>query len=530
MTDPGVNIPSSPQPVRPIPPRYWWLKRIALAAALLLVAVGILRWRVDVIAARRLNARIAAIQATGEPILPRDFNVEPVPDADNAAILLTEAMGKLVELNPDDPGWQERLSEQVAARFSGKSPPLHAVTIDEILTDPALLDANLDKIERHLKDNEESLRLLHEARLKPAADWGMHFEDSIFDRKFPDVLRNGDLARLACVAALVAHRKGDDRAAIGHLQDVLVCAEHVAQPGLLGGLMGVVMSSAAAGTLEEILPTLKCDRPQLEVEHTATPVRTELENLIQILLADEPLREGIVAGFQLERAFCLDGVRIATEPGGYVPFPTDRRWELKSLGRAVDYLYRPIYKFDGARLLDGMTAQVSACRAQLFGGEAEPGPDMSWLQVRSILDRQTGILTLIMFPQFGGTVEKAARDLSKRHLAATAIAIRLYELDHGRRPETLAELTPDYLPFVPSYPTVPADQPILYVPTGPDPHVGFRASSRGQPVTFSLVGKKATEAKNIDSQPASEQGIDERSSVKRQPGDPAKNEDPDDQP
>ena len=34
-------------------------------------------------------------------------------------------------------------------------------------------------------------------------------------------------------------------------------------------------------------------------------------------------------------------------------------------------------------------------------------------------------------------------------MAATALAIRLYELDHGRRPVALEELVPEYLPAVP---------------------------------------------------------------------------------
>jgi len=37
-------------------------------------------------------------------------------------------------------------------------------------------------------------------------------------------------------------------------------------------------------------------------------------------------------------------------------------------------------------------------------------------------------------------------------MAAVALAIRLYEIDHSHRPATLDELVPDYLPEVPDDP------------------------------------------------------------------------------
>lgn len=50
-------------------------------------------------------------------------------------------------------------------------------------------------------------------------------------------------------------------------------------------------------------------------------------------------------------------------------------------------------------------------------------------------------------------------------MAATALAIRLYEIDHGQRPDTLEALVPDYLPAVPRDPFT-LDQPIGYRPRG----------------------------------------------------------------
>ena len=54
-------------------------------------------------------------------------------------------------------------------------------------------------------------------------------------------------------------------------------------------------------------------------------------------------------------------------------------------------------------------------------------------------------------------------------MAATALAIRLYQLDHGRRPTTLADLVPAYLPAVPLDPFAADGRTVSYLPDAPTP-------------------------------------------------------------
>src|SRR3989304_269656 len=78
--------------VEPIPPRYWWLKRIAAVAGILLVVLFALRLGWGWEANRRLQAEIDKIIAAGEPIYPEDFDPkEDIPDEQNAARLLIGA-------------------------------------------------------------------------------------------------------------------------------------------------------------------------------------------------------------------------------------------------------------------------------------------------------------------------------------------------------------------------------------------------------------------------------------------------------
>jgi hypothetical protein len=49
-------------------------------------------------------------------------------------------------------------------------------------------------------------------------------------------------------------------------------------------------------------------------------------------------------------------------------------------------------------------------------------------------------------------------------MTAVALAMRVYEVDRGRRPERLDELVPKYLPFLPKDPFASDGRPIGYNP------------------------------------------------------------------
>jgi hypothetical protein len=80
--------------------------------------------------------------------------------------------------------------------------------------------------------------------------------------------------------------------------------------------------------------------------------------------------------------------------------------------------------------------------------------------------------------------------LASRRMAATAIAIRLYELDHGRRPSTLVELIGSYLPATPDDPLAPSG-PIRYIPNAERPllySVGQNGTDDGGAYTMDSTG------------------------------------------
>src|SRR5438067_8065809 len=84
------------EPTAPHPPRYWWLKRLALAVLLWSAAItGLYSWW-NHESQRRVRAVIDEVHARGEPILVDDFARPDVPPSQNAALDLMAAARALV--------------------------------------------------------------------------------------------------------------------------------------------------------------------------------------------------------------------------------------------------------------------------------------------------------------------------------------------------------------------------------------------------------------------------------------------------
>ena len=77
---PAAAPPKSPaEPQHARPPRYRWLRRVAVIAAVFFASVLAVRLWWGREAARRLATEVSASHARGEPIQPADFAPEEVP-------------------------------------------------------------------------------------------------------------------------------------------------------------------------------------------------------------------------------------------------------------------------------------------------------------------------------------------------------------------------------------------------------------------------------------------------------------------
>src|SRR4051794_7080659 len=88
------------EPTWPDPPRYWWLKRLALASLLLLLSLAVVRVAWGWEAHRRLARELAPVRAAGGPVSAAETNVAPVPDAENGALVFRRAFASIGAVSP----------------------------------------------------------------------------------------------------------------------------------------------------------------------------------------------------------------------------------------------------------------------------------------------------------------------------------------------------------------------------------------------------------------------------------------------
>ena len=135
--------------------------------------------------------------------------------------------------------------------------------------------------------------------------------------------------------------------------------------------------------------------------------------------------------------------------------------------KALGWVYRPIGELDSIHVMRDFSA---LCR---IGAESNfPAALKRWgkLPLHEAGDYSLAFtLSRILFPSLERAFVLQFRAVAERRMAAIALAIRLYEVDHGHRPETLAELVPAYLPEVPADPFAEDCREIGYRPGGPKP-------------------------------------------------------------
>jgi len=426
----------------PHPPRFRWLKRLtAVGVLIVLLLVGLrLAWGHRVNA--RFDALITEIEATGDPIHFEDLVIEPAPDANNKAYHLKQAMAAW----PTVPG--------------------QAVVITETdwYTDP---DQHPDPV----TDNAAYLRqlkpvLAHLRRMEAATgcDWGVRPVSPVISNWTTTYLKQPRAqARLLEDAAKRAHDTGDAERTIALIGLILETGEiaNTNIPSLIDHLVKISVHALACGTIEEVTPTLDVSADRDD------PARQRAEAMIARLLDDTGLHASHVRGYVGERwsahdtaLAVLDG-RIGLSrlmPGGG-----------PGVGHQVTMVFfKPVLVNDVTFLHRYLTAIVEASREAeslpAYEAAFAKGFDQSQLDVmeqRPMLH----MFSRIMLPALDAATRTHFQALATQRMAATALAIRLYEADHGQRPDTLEQLVPDYLPAVPRDPFT-LDEPIKYKPEG----------------------------------------------------------------
>lgn len=427
---------------QPFPPRFWWLKRILIGSGGLLLLLIAVRFWWGWEANRRLEAALAEWRANGEPVLAADIDamLDAVPDDQNAALLYERAMDQMVLITRS------------------------GVSVDAFRDDPSLFDSDSQAAAWLMEANGDALRFVRQARGRFEVAWSHRLADQIADPAERSSEQRS-LCRLLWFVATYHHRHANDDEAMQTLRDALAFADAIDQhPTLISSLIAWSIHALEFTVIEESGAEFAIAGAGDHDTDARTPAsQAQARALIHALLDEERPRQALTSTWLGERAMALEFLQIVK-----------RRTRAFSRGQPFhplvlmkDWLWDPVSRLDELRT------------ARQFPALIQASSQATWPQAWAMLDRlqRTRSPIRALARPFGdirsSTLANSERiffqHLAHRRMAATALAIRLFQVDHGHRPSTLSELIPDYLPAVPVDPLDPDAGPIRYRPQSDDP-------------------------------------------------------------
>lgn len=424
--------------VTPIPPRYWWLKRLAIPVGPVLLTLLFVRFGWGWYAQRQLDAEIAKYVAAGEPIYPKDFDSSPVADKDNAAKLYLEAATDLT-LGSDGPS----------------SVQLDLSTLMENASEKREAIASL------LANNAGVLEKLREARSCVGVDWKTRYRTPMFNAFMWNNLSGlRSLSKLLALAATHAESVGDVNEAVDYVLDAIAQASATdVRPSLIEHLVSIAQYALAARRIEYLIPSLRvCDRDTAAANNPSCVSGELIEKLRDAIGDTSEMEVSNIYAIHFERAMAFDMFR-AFRNGGT---PALGAPGASILLRVKAFAVEPVFLADALFTLQHLDKKARALKGATWPGALRLMPRAA--PPVDVIDEWMHQLSTILLPTFDRAIVLHYRAVAVRRMAGVALAIRLYELDHGERPSALAELLPDYLDALPIDPFGDGEQTFGYLP------------------------------------------------------------------
>ena len=424
-------------------PRRLWLRALGLFVIIYVAVIGgtIAWWQG--LGPARLDRRIAEYRVAGQPVLIDDFQPAPVPNDQNGYIDLRQAFRAM------------NRAAVTAQRILNRA--LGATDAPGDATDTTPADPKPAAI-RLVEMNRPALDRIRAARFRPHAINPTQLTSPVLMMSRPNVDLT-PLAQLAADAAEKAHAEGRDQDAVEYLLDELGVARVVGRSAvsMLDHMLAARMAGLACRSIQDLAPALRIDVAAQSQPGRANPAgRDQIVKLIRDLRDDAWMIESARKAIFFERLGRVDAclARTPTGWGGVSIFGG-------GLASALAF-WQPIETLDvsyGMRMLTEL---------------ADAFDQPAWPQARARIPRFIArdtfapsvvhLVSLLTLPAFDRAIETDFGIRTRLRLTAVALAIRLYELDHGVRPPELSALVPDYLPGIPRDLMSAAERPPQYRP------------------------------------------------------------------
>lgn len=425
-----------------------------------------------IVASNRLQAEIDRIHAEGQPIFAHEFPApRSLPADQNAA------------------DYYRRAYAAIDNRDHGE------LTFLDALNYPRAHEKYPEELETIVLSNQKVVDIARQARAIPDTDWSIQVATPIIDTRLGFLSEVRQVASVLRMTALYRLRRHENGEALGIINDMLLLADRLQQTDsycpVVNVLVALALQHQSCSVLEMMTPAVPIGEQSDNVADGAIP-RKHIVALIRRLLDEKVQWKSYDKARCVDRAAsvdAIDGILRSASPFSQDPFSylyailvIKPAWQLDTV--------RLIRHSDGARRA-GMTGSWSTVAA--YDEFANPDDEQNPLQV------------MAHYPSnmFGSSRNRSTaliyRNLVMRRMAAIALTIRLFEIDHGHRPTTLAELVPKYLDAIPIDPFDKDAGPIRYLPDASPPLLySVNTNQRDEGGKYMSVGDKITNHEDFD--------------------------------
>jgi hypothetical protein len=405
-----------------IPPRRRrkWLRRTLWTLLALVAVAAVVRVVAGVVMQRRLNARLNALRASGEPLLMTDMAPPEVPPERNAAVLYTQAFS-LLDLMPKE------FAKRVGKFVGGKEP---------------LNEAELAEARKLLEQAADAVRLIREAAARPECRFPVKYDTQpVAGILLPHLAKLQSTSRLLELSCEVNLADGKaDAAAEDCLAMLRVSRATWNEPLLITDLVELAGLQLAATQMEKVLDRSEPSASVL-ARFPSPPAEAEVRERFQRAMRGE--RCFGIDAFQL----ILDKPSMISQLAGETP-PFGNRplaWLLVTLGR-------PVILADFIHYLDDMDRYVEYAGTPLRDARGR------WTALAGEIaaDRQRCFLSRpisgMLLPAVSRVAEAVEWGIARERVTHAGVALRRYRLEHGQYPDALDALVPQYLKAPPQDP------------------------------------------------------------------------------
>lgn len=405
-----------------------WSGMIAAGLLLFIVTVHSV-W--SVIAKQHFSRMVQAIHDRGEPILPGDFS-RPLPDPKTDASADIEAAVSLA--NTSAPAWTE-FEKHDLETYRGPLTDTQKKVVNAFETQIGPMIQRLDA-----------------ASGKQTARPPITMMSPVVTMPLPMLNSCRLLSTSLMGKAIAEHDRGEDALALRRLEENMLVGKYAdSYPWIVGHLVAVAVHTRGSLLAQQLAPTLQLGTQPGQ----ARP--EDFHRLIDAFLNEEGWENAFRRSMQGERMFqvdFIDDMAHAGKAAGLISMPMAR------MNPAIRYLLTPITYANGDRMLTYMNSIIAV---NLKNNWPATAAKMPTIVPTANVTRYYYFISESISPSLNRVAETHFRALADRRIAAIALAVRWYALEHnGKLPATLQELVPTYLPSVPLDPMSIEDHPFGY--------------------------------------------------------------------